>query len=142
MVNTMEERAWFSYAFFVIGIEFIYWNMKWSGVNHPQNPAWAIVSWIHVVAIGGVIAIILLWSLLYVDYLRSIKKEKVDKPKENIEEENNSDLKKITEQIEVEKQKRIEEQQKLEEQRKQEAIKRRRERSANAAAHDALDDFL
>ncbi len=142
----MEERAWFSYAFFVMGIEFIYWNMKWSGINHPRNPAWSIVSWIHVIAIGSVIAVTLLWCLLYVDFPRSFKEqtqknEKADKSKIIIDE-NRSDLKKLTEQVEIEKQNQIKEQQKLEEQRKQEVIKRRRERSANAAAHDALDDFL
>ncbi|MCO5114329.1 MAG: hypothetical protein M9899_09140 [Bdellovibrionaceae bacterium] len=136
----MDQRAWISCAFFSSGIEFIYWNMKWAGSSHPQNPAWVIVSRIHYFVLISVCVLVAgFLLLLFMSFLGPTKEKK------DIEESAtpiDSTVVERTKELEEETEKQKVEQQKLEEQRKQEVIKRRRERSANAAAHDALDDFL
>lgn len=139
------DRLFGSYLILFLGIQAVYFGMKFNG-SAFRSSLWGFINNVHslltygtFVVIAGVFLIFIVLPMLLTKQ-ETTKKETATPISEQFEQQ------KIREQQLIEdkenQKRQIEEQQKLEEQRKQEAIKRRRERSANAAAHDALDDFL
>lgn len=122
---------------------------------HLEGPVWLFVKLIHQFVIYSAVAALVIAMVYFIvtpivlillpNKAASTKRLSESKSVQSIHEEVEKEQLRNKDQMmnqEKENQKKIAEQQKLEEQRKQEAINRRRERSANAAAHDALDDFL
>jgi len=143
----MEERVLPSIAFAFGGFEFVYWAMRWAGSNHPRNPAWQIVSTLHLVTWGCVLVAAL---LLAVEFFRSPgqgrseangrdSKLPID-PK--LEEEKRQAILLEKEAAEEKVRQRENERLKLIEIQKQEILEAKRKRTAIEAVQSALDDFL
>lgn len=148
---------------FFVGTQAIYYGMQFNGSNHPRSPTWHFVKGLHgfitygtLLALGGaLIVFVMIPWLIEIATSKSTEDKSIRvQPHEEVPLPNGAALSpeaKDKQLLEFEQlmllareqeKKRIEEQQKIEEQKKQEAIQRRRERSADAVAHDALDDFL
>lgn len=137
--------------------------MRFNGSANARNPVWGFVSGIHdlliygvVTAIGAAIVILVVVPAvieLLAMFSRSWSTETDTEPElfelptrtpEEIEKLTREweETRKANEERSARDKKMIEEKEELEEQQKHEAIQRRKERSAHAVAHDALDDFL
>ena len=142
----MENRAWPTIAFFVLGIEVIYWGMTLNGSNFIGNPVWGLVSWLHKVMLMGLTlgALFFVWCF-FMSIMSEVKKEKeleeqrikeheLDKAWRIQQEQKNAE--------EVEKQRAWDAQRDLEiELNKQKVIDAKLRRSSEDAARLALDDF-
>lgn len=122
--------------FFLFGSQLIYYGMKFNVRARLNGPVWSLVSSLHSLIVYSFLAIgvcafarfvILPLVFLFIPEKKPVEaKPKAVMPRPPV----------------VPSPEQIEEKQKLEEQEKQEVIQRRRERSAEAVACDALDDLL
>lgn len=148
---------------FFVGTQAIYYGMQFNGGNHPRNPTWHFVKGLHdfitygtLLVLGGAFLVFIVMPLVIeIAASESTESKSIEvTPHEEVSLTNIAALSseaKDKQLLEFEQlmlsaceqeKKKIEEQQNFEEQKKQEAIQRRRERSADAVAHDALNDFL
>lgn len=144
---------------FLLGSQLIYYGMKFNGSNRLRGPVWGFVSGLHDLILYGIAAALFVVALFVVLLILAMINDRRSKTAAPVEDALLPQVVLTPEQFEKQKrnyerlmedgrkvleqeQKRIEEQRELEEQKKQEAIKARRERSADAAAHAGLDDFL
>lgn len=157
----MQNRALGAGLIFLLGSQLIYYGMKLNGSARLDGPVWSLVSGLNSLIVYSLLAIgicaFVLFVIVPVVFL-FIPDKKPNEPNptaalplppivltpEQIEKQRfrHEQMQKEAQELMEREKKRIEEKQKLEEQKKQEAIQRRRERSAEAVARDALDDFL
>lgn len=161
MLISFTTRIGGSIGIFLIGSQLIYYGMKFNGSARLNSPVWGFVSGLHDLIVYGVLAAAICAFALFVVLplvfaMLPDEKSKQAKPEEDtplppivltpeqIEKKRRRYEQMLQEARELQEQekKRIEAQRQIEEKRKQEIIQARRERSARAAAHDALDDFL
>lgn len=148
------QRFVASYALLFLGIEFIFWNMKWNGSAKTVNPAWRLVHNIHsglwTVNAGAVIGLLLIFVFCFFaaesDSARTQQKDikppdpspvtpEVLAEQRRAEEEARRELDETRRQEELLKQRaEIEKRKHLEEQ--------RRRMSSEDVNRSALEDFL
>lgn len=136
----------------IVGIQGIYYGMKFNGSAHPRSPVWHFVKGLHDFTTYGALAALGVAFTLFVvvSVLLSLisdhgpPKPVQEKPVPPTPEQLAWREQHYREQIEKQEyeKKRLEEIKRVEEQLKQEAIKAREARSATDATHAALDDFL
>ncbi len=142
----MENRALPTLAFFVLGIEIIYWGMKLNGSNFIGNPVWGLVSRFHKMALVGATigGLFFVWCFLK-SIISEAKKEK-EINQQKIKERERVEAWRIQRQQkqaeEIEKDRLASERRDLEiELNKQQAIEAKLRRPPEDAARLALDDF-
>ncbi len=144
-----ENRGVFSLAFFVLGMEFIYWNMKWAGNTETSNLAWIVLSFFHGIIFVGLLGLIGFGLIAIAATLLEIRREAIERKEKSIRDkkfclEREAEYRRL-ERIQLENVNRgLQEYEK--EQRRAEAEKlvqaqNKSRRSAKAAARDAISDF-
>lgn len=146
---------------FLLGSQLIYYGMRFNGSYRFGGPAWSLVSSVHSLIVYSLLAALIGAAMLSVIVLVLAwipdGKDKATEPEEHTPLppvlQTTKEIEKQKREYEAtrreaervrkaQEKKRIEIEQLLEEQRKIEAIKARRERSAEDVARSGLDDFL
>lgn len=154
-------RLFVSYGILFIGVQVIYFGMRFNGADSPRNPMWGFAQGLQSVltygtigALGAVLLVKVVISLFFAlipdersEKLKTVENSTPNNASEQFLEEENRFQQKgeespETKQIRERTMKAQEMEQEAEELRQKQIIEKRRNRSAEEAAKSALEDFL